>query len=83
MGFIESIQEQYDSNSGTYIAIKVKNPTKYIIEEKTLYQQLIRKVDGKYFHEVFAIHPTLLKGSSSELMKDFNRAMRKYSNLKT
>lgn len=74
---IEEICEYDDTRSGSYIAIKVKNPNKYLSNEKSYYNRMIMQYNQKYWNGIVAIRPREIKCNKKELLKNlklyFNR----------
>lgn len=65
---IENIDEFYDTRTGGYIAIKVKNPTDYVDNEKRMFDKIIMRANTKYFNGLFSIRPQMLKCKKIELL---------------
>ena len=65
---IENIEDFNNPRSGSYIAIKVKNPTSYIDKKKSLYDRIIMRANSRYFNGIFSIKPQMLKCKKSELL---------------
>ena len=67
---IEDIEEYYDARSGSYIAIKVKNPEKYLSKEKSYFDRMIMQFNQKYWNGIFAIRPRAVKCKKRELLEN-------------
>ena len=67
---IENIDQYYDVRTGSYIAIKLKNPSDYLIKEKSTFNKLIMYFNKEYFNGIFAIRPQTIRCDKKELLKN-------------
>lgn len=70
---ISDIGEFYDVRSGSYIAIKVKNPEVFLKEEKSFYNRVMMKLSNKYWHGSFAVFQKEIKGKNQDLLQDLKK----------
>jgi hypothetical protein len=67
---IAEIEEYFDVRTGSYIAIKVRNPEKYLTKKKSYYDRIIMQLNQKYWNGMFAIQPKVLKCEKKELLEN-------------
>jgi len=67
---IDEIEEYYNRRSGSYIAIKVNNPDKYMLQEKKYFDRMVMKLNHKYWNGAFAIRPREVRGDKREILEN-------------
>ena len=77
---ILEIEEYHDTQTGSYIAIKVKNPEQFITKKKSYFDRLIMKFNQKYWNGIFAIRPMQVKCKKQELLENLKSYINKDKN---